>query len=74
MLNRYREKMATWRALVISLGISGAFDRSQHHPLPKTTEVPLNLRAQGISVTSLSAWVLVEFFGVFGEMGAWADL
>jgi hypothetical protein len=39
----------------------------------KTTEFPLVLRAQGISGTSLSAWVLVEFFGVFGEMGVWGD-
>jgi hypothetical protein len=37
----------------------------------KTTEVPLNLRTQGSSGAALNAWVLVKFFGVCGELGAW---
>jgi hypothetical protein len=37
----------------------------------KTAGVPLVPRAQGISGASLNAWALVEFFGVFGELGAW---
>jgi hypothetical protein len=36
----------------------------------KTIEVPLVLRAQGISGASLNAWALVEFIGVFGELEA----
>jgi hypothetical protein len=37
----------------ISLGIGGAFDRSQNHHRPKTTKVSLILRAQGIPGASL---------------------